>query len=106
LEYKKLKIIHQYCEIYFTPRDAITGGLAEILGLASIAVFPALLPIFQVEWNLNNTAAGWISAAYYAGYMVLDFFGGGQTGWTMAFVTMAAGCLLGPIFLTQAAHEQ
>jgi MFS family permease len=45
--------------------------LAEIMGLASIAVFPALLPIFQVEWGLNNTAAGWISAAYYAGYMVL-----------------------------------
>ncbi len=45
--------------------------LSEILGLASIAVFPALLPTFQVEWHLNNTAAGWISAAYYAGYMVL-----------------------------------
>jgi len=45
--------------------------LAEIFGLASIAVFPALLPTFQVEWNLSHTAAGWISAAYYAGYMIL-----------------------------------
>ena len=45
--------------------------LAEIFGLASIAVFPALLPTFQTEWNLSNTAAGWISAAYYAGYMML-----------------------------------
>jgi MFS family permease len=45
--------------------------LAEILGLASIAVFPALLPTFQGEWGLNNTEAGWISAAYYGGYMVL-----------------------------------
>jgi len=45
--------------------------LAEIFGLASIAVFPALLPTFQAEWNLSNTAAGWISAAYYAGYMIL-----------------------------------
>ena len=45
--------------------------LAEIFGLASIAVFPALLPTFQAEWNLTNTAAGWISAAYYAGYMIL-----------------------------------
>ena len=33
--------------------------------------------------------------------MVLDFFGGGQTGWAMAFVTMAAGCLLGPVFLSR-----
>jgi MFS family permease len=45
--------------------------LAEIFGLASIAVFPALLPTFQAEWKLSNTQAGWISAAYYAGYMVL-----------------------------------
>ena len=45
--------------------------LAEIFGLASISVFPALLPNFQTEWNLSNTAAGWIIAAYYAGYMLL-----------------------------------
>ena len=45
--------------------------LAEIFGLASIAAFPALLPTFQAEWHLSNTAAGWISAAYYAGYMIL-----------------------------------
>jgi MFS family permease len=31
--------------------------------------------------------------------MVLDLFGGGQIGWAMGFVTMAAGCLLGPVFL-------
>ena len=45
--------------------------LSEIFGLASIAAFPALLPTFQGEWSLSNTAAGWISAAYYAGYMIL-----------------------------------
>ena len=44
--------------------------LAEIFGLSSIAAFPALLPVFQNEWQLSHTAAGWISAAYYAGYMV------------------------------------
>ena len=37
--------------------------------------------------------------------IILDFFGGGQTGWAMAFVTMAAGCLLGPIFLTRAERK-
>jgi MFS family permease len=52
-------------------RTTLLVCLAEILGLASISVFPALLPVFQVEWGLSNTAAGWISAAYYAGYMVL-----------------------------------
>jgi MFS family permease len=43
---------------------------AEIFGLASIAAFPALLPTFQSEWHLTHTAAGWISAAYYGGYMI------------------------------------
>ncbi len=52
-------------------RTTLLVCLAEILGLASISVFPALLPTFQIEWGLSNTAAGWISAAYYAGYMIL-----------------------------------
>ncbi len=31
--------------------------------------------------------------------VVLDFFGGNQLAWAMGFLTMAAGCLLGPLFL-------
>ena len=69
--------------------------LAEILGLASIAVFPALLPTFQVEWDLNNTAAGWISAAYYAGYMVLVPVLAGITDRLDARKIMGLGALLG-----------
>ncbi|CAB5114162.1 hypothetical protein D3OALGA1CA_2158 [Olavius algarvensis associated proteobacterium Delta 3] len=42
----------------------------EILGLAGIATFPSLLPLFQSEWALTNTQAGWINAGYYAGYML------------------------------------
>ena len=45
--------------------------LAEIFALGSIATFAALLPTFLEEWQLSHTQAGWISAAYYAGYMVL-----------------------------------
>ena len=58
--------------VYSSPyRITLLVCLAEIFGLASIVVFPALLPTFQAEWELSNTAAGWISAAYYAGYMIL-----------------------------------
>jgi len=71
--------------------------LAEILGLASIAVFPALLPTFQVEWDLNNTAAGWISAAYYAGYMVLVPVLAGITDRHDARRIMGLGALLGVV---------
>ena len=42
----------------------------EILGLAGIATFPSLLPLFQLEWGLTNTQAGWINAGYFAGYMI------------------------------------
>ena len=69
--------------------------LAEILGLASIAVFSALLPTFQVEWDLNNTAAGWISAAFYGGYMVLVPVLASVTDRLDARRIMGLGALLG-----------
>ncbi len=47
----------------------ITLCLAEILGLAGFATFPALLPGFIVEWGLSNTDAGWINGIFYAGYL-------------------------------------
>ncbi len=45
--------------------------LAEILGMAGFATFPALLPAFFAEWRLTNTQAGWISGIFYAGYVAL-----------------------------------
>jgi len=32
--------------------------------------FPALLPSFQSEWGLTNTAAGWINGVFFAGYAI------------------------------------
>lgn len=69
--------------------------LAEILGLASIAAFPALLPTFQEQWQLSHTAAGWISAAYYAGYMLFVPVLAGVTDRVDARRIMAFGALLG-----------
>ncbi len=71
--------------------------LAEIFGLAAIAVFPALLPTFLTEWRLSHTAAGWISAAYYAGYMVLVPVLAGITDRIDARKIMAMGALLGAL---------
>jgi MFS family permease len=69
--------------------------LAEVFGLASIAAFPALLPTFQAEWNLSNTAAGWISAAYFAGYMILVPVLSGITDRVDARRIMGLGAILG-----------
>jgi MFS family permease len=37
--------------------------------------------------------------------VVLDVFGGKQFAWAMGFLTMAAGCLLGPLFLSRLKSE-
>jgi len=42
--------------------------LSQILSIAAINYFPALLPNFQAEWGLTNTEAGWISGIYFGGY--------------------------------------
>jgi MFS family permease len=38
--------------------------------MAPFSMFLALEPRLRDVWNLSNTASGWISSAYYAGYMV------------------------------------
>ena len=44
--------------------------LAEIVSMAGVSIFAALLPIFQENWALSNTEAGWINAVYFAGYLL------------------------------------
>jgi MFS family permease len=44
--------------------------LAEALSMTGTMYFPALLPSFQAEWNLTNTAAGWINGVFFAGYAI------------------------------------
>jgi MFS family permease len=43
---------------------------AEVLSMAGVFAFPALLPRFLQDWGLTNTEAGWINGIYYAGYTV------------------------------------
>lgn len=43
---------------------------AEILGLAGLATFSALLPQFRAVWGLSNTQAGWLTGVYYAAYVI------------------------------------
>jgi MFS family permease len=74
---------------------------AEILGMTPFSMFLALQPILQVEWQLSNTASGWISSAYYAGYMLAvpvlasltDRFDA-RSVWLTA-ITFAAGAAIG-----------
>lgn len=38
--------------------------------MAPFSMFLALQPLLQDAWTLSNTATGWISSAYFGGYMV------------------------------------
>jgi MFS family permease len=74
-------------------RHTLIVCLAEITGLSSIAAFPALLPTFKALWQLSNTALGWISAAYYAGYMIFVPILAGITDRIDARKIMCAGSI-------------
>jgi MFS family permease len=47
---------------------ALCGTL--ILSTGGLATFPAVLPVLQKDWQLSNTAAGWITGSYHGGYMI------------------------------------
>src|SRR5512134_1401610 len=42
--------------------------VAEVLTMAGVFAFPALLPTFVVEWSLTKTEAGWIAGVYFGAY--------------------------------------
>ena len=44
--------------------------LANNFNQLGLATFPALLPVFILEWQLSNTEAGWINGIFFAGYLV------------------------------------
>lgn len=68
--------------------------LAEVLYLTPLATFSALIPGFIGEWGLTNTEAGWISGAFYLGYMVAVPFLTALTDRHDARLMLLAGCLL------------
>jgi MFS family permease len=41
---------------------------AEVLTMAGVFAFPALLPAFVDAWQLDNTEAGWIAGIYFGAY--------------------------------------
>jgi predicted MFS family arabinose efflux permease len=43
---------------------------AQIMGMVGVSAFAALLRTFTDEWALSNTEAGWISGAFFVGYMI------------------------------------
>jgi MFS family permease len=51
------------------PAITFVVSFSLILGLTSLATFPALLPLFIEEWQLSKIDAGWVNGLYFVGYL-------------------------------------
>ena len=45
--------------------------LAEVLAMTGFAAYWSLLPVLQPEWQMSNTMAGWLSGAFFGGYVLV-----------------------------------
>ena len=44
--------------------------LSEVLAMTGFAAYWSLLPVLQPEWHMNNAMAGWLSGAFFGGYVL------------------------------------
>ena len=73
--------------------------LAEVLTLLGLFTFPTLLTDFQGEWGLDNTAAGWIAGAVFAGYALAVPFLSALTDRVDARLVYISGALVTGLLL-------
>ena len=45
-----------------------------MISMVSFAIWPIYLVDLQIQWNLSNSEAGWISGAFYIGYVIATPF--------------------------------
>ena len=45
--------------------------LAEVLSMTGFAAYWSLLPILQPAWHMSNAMAGWLSGAFFGGYVLV-----------------------------------
>ena len=45
--------------------------LAEVLAMSGFAAYWSLLPVLQPEWHMSNAMAGWLSGAFFGGYVLV-----------------------------------
>ena len=48
--------------------------LAEVLAMTGFAAYWSLLPVLQAEWHMSNAMAGWLSGAFFGGYVLVVAF--------------------------------
>ena len=73
----------------------ITVCISSILSMISFALWPVFLIELRTEWNLTNTDIGWISGAYFFGYVTATPILVGLTDKFDAKWIFLGGCAVG-----------
>jgi len=71
--------------------------LAEALSMTGFGAYPAFLPQLQAYWALSGAEAGFVSGAFFLGYMVAVPFLSGATDRIDARAVFAFSCLLAAV---------
>ena len=78
-------------------RLAVLVIAAEIFSTGGFASFAVVLPELSGRWHLSSAMGGWISGAYFAGYVLAVPFLVGFTDRTDSRLIYVASCLIGAI---------
>jgi len=70
---------------------------AQVLTMAGVFAFPALLPTFVAEWGLSKTEAGWIAGVYFVSFAVVAPPVMALTDRVDARMVLAAGALMAAV---------
>ena len=68
--------------------------LAEVLAMTGFATYWSLLPVLQPEWHMSNAMAGWLSGAFFGGYVLVVPFLTAMTDRVDARYVFVLGALL------------
>ena len=74
--------------------------LAEVLAMTGFAAYWSLLPVLQPEWHMSNALAGWLSGAFFGGYVLVVAFLTAMTDRVDAryVFILGAACCLPPVW--------
>ena len=56
------------------PRILFLTCFVQMISMVGFAIWPIYLIDLQLQWNLSNSEAGWVSGAFYIGYVVATPF--------------------------------
>ena len=91
------------------PRILFLTCFVQMISMVSFAIWPIYLVDLQIQWNLSNSEAGWISGAFYIGYVIATPFLVSLTDtydarklYSISCIIGSAGLLLFSLFATNA----